>query len=343
MTGFVEQFGPKEVDGAGRVLANVPEVGEEDSAWIGAFELVSQWRALHAGPLKAFRNNLGRRVGSQDIVAQRLKRMPTIISKLERLPWLKLSRMQDIGGCRTIVPTMDDAFRIASDFAGSRIRHERLDYKNYVDDPRRSGYRGLHLVYGYESDQNPQWRGLKIEVQIRSQLQHRWATAVETVGTFIGDDLKSSRGDATWLRFFTLMSSVVARLERSPNVPGTPQNHGELVAEIRECERQLGVLDRLTTFESLTHLVLDFPPFRDRWVVVELNLEASRVRGVAFRESEKEDAAEMYAEEELAHRGDPNYAIVMVSAKSVQSLRRAYPNYFGDLSEFRTLVREIIA
>ena len=343
MTGFVEQFDPKEIDAAGRVLANVPVVGEEDSEWFEAFKLVTQWRALHAGPLKAFRNNLGRRVGSQDIVAQRLKRMPTIISKLERLPWLRLSRAQDIGGCRAIVPTVGEAFHIASDFAGSRIRHERLDYKNYIDDPRRSGYRGLHLVYGYESDQNPQWRGLKIEIQIRSQLQHRWATAVETVGTFIGDDLKSSRGDATWLRFFTLMSSVVARLERSANVPGTPQNSGELVAEIRECERQLGILDRLTSFESLTHLVLDFPPFRDRWVVVELNLQANRVGGAAFRESEKEVAAEMYAEREFAHRGDPNYAIVMVSAKSVQSLRRAYPNYFGDLSEFRSLVRETIA
>ena len=154
MTRFVEQFDPKEIDATGRVLANVPEVGEEDSEWFEAFELVSQWRALHAGPLRAFRNNLGRRVGRQGIVAQRLKRMPTIISKLERLPWLKLSRMQDTGGCRAIVPTVDDAFRIASDFAGSRIRHERLDYKNYIDDPRRSGYRGLHLVYAYESEQN---------------------------------------------------------------------------------------------------------------------------------------------------------------------------------------------
>ena len=29
MTRFVEQFDPKEIDAAGRVLANVPEVGEE--------------------------------------------------------------------------------------------------------------------------------------------------------------------------------------------------------------------------------------------------------------------------------------------------------------------------
>ncbi len=342
MKHFANQFDPKEIDAAGRVLANVPQEGEDDSEWLEAFRFVSTWRATHAGPLKAFRNNLGRRVGHQGIVAQRLKRMPTIISKLGRLAWLKLSRMQDIGGCRAIVSSADDAFRLAADFADSRIRHERLDYKNYIDDPRRSGYRGLHLVYGYFSERKPQWQGLKTEIQIRSQLQHQWATAVETVGTFIGDELKSSKGDETWLRFFTLMSSVIAQREHLPGVPGTPRRQEKLVAEIKECERQVGILERLTTFESLTHLVLDFPNFRNRWVIMELNLAANSVRGLAFGENEKEQAASMYADEELAHRGDPKIAVVMVSAKSVQALRRAYPNFFADLSEFRNLVRETI-
>ncbi len=73
---------------------------------------------------------------------------------------------------------------------------------------------------------------------------------------------------------------------------------------------------------------------------MELNLKANRVRGIAFGENEKEQAASMYADEELAHRSDPKIAVVMVSAKSVQALRRAYPNFFADLSEFRKLVRE---
>ena len=339
---FANEFDPKEIDRAGRVLANVPGEGEDDREWLQAFELVSGWRAIHAGPLKAFRNNLGRRIGDQGIVAQRLKRMPTIISKLDRLPWIKLSRMQDIGGCRAIVSSADDAFRLAAAFADSRIRHERLDYKNYVDDPRGSGYRGLHLVYGYSSDRNPHWQGLKTEIQIRSSLQHQWATAVETVGTFIGDELKSNKGDETWLRFFTLMSSVIAQREHSPSVPGTPDHYGKLVAEIKECERRGGILERLASFESLSHLVLDIPNFRNRWVVMELNLEANRVRGVAFGEKDKERAASMYAEEELAHRGRPRNIVVMVSATSVQTLRRAYPNFFADLSGFRKLVRETI-
>ena len=66
MSYFVNEFNAKEIDAAARVLAKVPEVGEDDAEWLEAFELVSQWRA---GPLKAFRNNLVRRVGHEGIVA----------------------------------------------------------------------------------------------------------------------------------------------------------------------------------------------------------------------------------------------------------------------------------
>ncbi len=341
--GFASKFESKDIDAAGRVLADVPAPGEDDSEWVEAFKLVSNWRSTHAGPLRTFRNNLGRRVGRRGIVAQRLKRMPTIVSKLERLPWLKLSRMQDIGGCRAIVPTADDAFRLAGGLADSKIRHERLDYKNYIDDPRRSGYRGLHLVYGYASESNPELRGLKTELQVRSQLQHQWATAVETVGTFIGDELKSSQGNKTWLRFFALMSSVIARRENAPLIPGTPNDHGPLVAEIKERARQVGIVERLATFESATHLATDFPNFRNRLIVMQLDLRNNRVEGAAFGEHDAERASAMYAEEELSHRDDPKIAVVMVSAKSVQTLRRAYPNFFADLTGFRKLVRETIA
>jgi len=339
---FADQFDAKDIDAAGRVLAQVPAEGEDDSDWVEAFRMVGAWRAIHAGPLRTFRNNLGRRVGNGGIVAQRLKRMPTIISKLGRLPWLKLSRMQDIGGCRAIVGSADDAFRLAGGIADSKMRHERLDYKNYIDNPRRSGYRGLHLVYGYASDSKPDLRGLKTELQIRSQLQHQWATAVETVGTFIGDELKSSQGDEAWLRFFALMSSAIAERENSPLIPGLPKDHGSLVAEIKECAQRAGILQRLTTFQTATHLVTEFPEFRNGLVVMRLDLRTNSLEGVAFTERETEDATAMYAEEELKHRGDPKFAVVMVSAKSVQTLRRAYPNFFADLSGFHKLVLETI-
>lgn len=50
-----------------------------------AFDLINNWRTLHAQPLLTFRNSLNyyfstRQVGKT--IVQRLKRMPTIVSKI---------------------------------------------------------------------------------------------------------------------------------------------------------------------------------------------------------------------------------------------------------------------
>ena len=345
MSPFANEFDPKELDAAGRVLVEVPGPGEDDSEWGEAFGLVSQWRVTHAGPLRAFRNNLGRRVGNEGIVAQRLKRMPTIISKLGRLPWLKLSRMQDIGGCRAIVESADDALDLASDYVGSSIRHELTTHKNYIDDPRASGYRGLHLVYSYNSDRSTKWNGLKTEIQIRSQFQHQWATAVETVGTFTRNELKSSVGNQTWLRFFALTSSVIAKLENTQPVPNTPNKQNDLLEEIRECDESLGISERLAAFQALTSQLENLRGINNHWVGLELDLDALEVTAEAFRSNdavEEQRANEWYSAKEKAHRNNPRLEVVMVSVRSIRELRRAYPNYFSDLTEFRTLVQAII-
>ena len=175
--------------------------------------------------------------------------------------------MQDIGGCRAVVGESDDAFNLAADFAASRIRHELVRYSNYITHPRPSGYRSLHLVYAYNSDRTPRWQDLKVEVQIRSELQHQWATAVETVGTFIGDDLKSNVGDPNWLRFFALMSTAISQREGTPEVPNTPTNHRELIAGIEDCDRILGISERLAAFQTLTRQLQNLRRISDHWVV----------------------------------------------------------------------------
>lgn len=213
----------------------ISEVSEDER--LHAVDVVTQWRASHARPLDTFRKNLRRRVGRSGIVAQRLKRLPSIISKLERLPRIWLSEMQDIGGCRVVLPTADDVFIFGAEFVSSRIRHKLVRYHNYISKPRSTGYRGLHLMYEYDSDRATGWEGLQIEIQLRSQFQHQWATAVETVGAFVGNNLKSNLGHPTWLRFFALMSSVTALREGTSLVPNTPTTEEDVIEEIRGATR----------------------------------------------------------------------------------------------------------
>lgn len=82
------------------------------------------------------------------------------------------------------------------------IKHTLHKEQDYITHPKDTGYRGVHLVYKYGSDKSADYRDMRIEIQIRTMLQHAWATAVETVGTFINMPLKSSLGDEGWLNFW---------------------------------------------------------------------------------------------------------------------------------------------
>ncbi len=335
------QFSAEEIDQAGRTLASLygaertPELEE-------AARLVNEWRALHAHPLRVIRNSLKRQAPHDALLAQRLKRLPSITNKLQRLPRLRLSGVQDIGGCRVVVRSPYEAFILAMDFARRRTSHDLIGVNNYIERPRESGYRGLHLVYAYNSPKGRQWQGLRTEIQFRSRPQHQWATAVETVGAFTGQDLKSGSGDPAWLRFFALMSSRIALQEGAPVVPNTPANRNELLDEIRSVDREIGgVHERLTLFQWMTRELAPFMGGK-HWVLIELNLETRRLSGQVYGPRYWEEANQAYLERELATQGNPRIDVVLISTNNLSELRRAYPNYFADLGQFKARVRRAI-
>ena len=49
--------------------------------------------------------------GKDIVVAERLKRLDSIIKKLEREPTMSLWTMQDLGGCRFIVPSVNEVYK----------------------------------------------------------------------------------------------------------------------------------------------------------------------------------------------------------------------------------------
>ncbi len=339
---MTRHFDPEAIDEAGRILSRMYASGEDINARPEMIEIISQWRAMHSIPLRTFRTNFSRKVGEDGIVAQRLKRLPTMLSKLIRLRRFGLSELQDIAGCRVIVSTPDEAFQLASDYAESRIRHVRCGYKDFILKPKDTGYRGLHLIYAYRSERRPELNGLQTEIQLRSDLQHQWATAVETVGAFTGDDLKSNEGNPVWLRFFKLMGSVIAQMEHAPGVPDTPSTRRELINEIRACDQDIGVSEQLSTFKEVSLALRNFNQYKNPWVVLVMDLQAGQTTGRIYSPTDEASANEWYLEQELANRDNPMIEVAMLSAKSLNQLRGAYPNFIADLTEFRNLVQNTI-
>ena len=109
--------------------------------------------------------------------------------------------------------------------------------KNYIKEPNPdTGYRGIHLIYKYNSSKTPQYNDLLIEVQLRTRLQHLWATAVETVGMFTQNRLKFNQGDDVCLRFLKLVSIIFAAEEEKKTFKSIDKikQHFEIISELLE-------------------------------------------------------------------------------------------------------------
>lgn len=183
----------------------------ELNAAVDALQHIEAWRAAHYVPLVSANNGLrsrARTAGVQAEVTQRLKRRRTILDKLRREPTLDLSRMQDIGGCRAVVETIDDLRRLEE-----RVKNGRIPVvggADYIVNPRKSGYRGVHIVVEYQERQ--------IEIQLRTKVMHGWALAAENYSGRIGENLKQDGSHPIQL-FLATASEMMALSETGQEIP----------------------------------------------------------------------------------------------------------------------------
>lgn len=332
-------------DAAGRLLAQSdprdPSFAERRRE---ARALVDAWRAGHGYPLLVVRlllENRTRRVHEDGLVAQRLKRLASVEAKLRRFPKMLVWRMNDLGGCRAILPVAGDVDRLLTVYERQRQGHELVRKYDYIAEPKVTGYRSVHLVYRYRSrkEQNSAWNGLRIEVQLRSRLQHAWATAVETVDALIGTRLKiSGAGNGDWDRFFQLMGSVLAIEEGRPRVPGTPAALAELRAEVRVLVEKLDVFGTLFDLApTVQRLPRTIPGMH--WFLLTLDANEGIVSIHAYKKKLFAVAAAEYLRREEEFTERPGLQACLVSTESARSLRRAYPNYFLDVTAFTESLR----
>jgi ppGpp synthetase/RelA/SpoT-type nucleotidyltranferase len=357
MAWTVPGYSKKKVNWAGEMLVSErphredePTEDEEidynewDEKYWDALDIVNNWRSSHNFPLNTFHVGLKRRAKLIDpgcVTAQRIKRLSSIEAKLHRFPTMTLSQMQEIGGCRAIVSSCAQVKALAQSYLDSDIKHMLAQNDDYIKTPKDSGYRGIHLIYRYYSDKKANYNTLKIEVQLRSQLQHAWATAVETVGAFTQQALKSSIGEAGWLRFFALMGTAIAVREEGAPVPNTPSDYPELVKELRDIVRTGDIANKLSAFGTALDVFEGPHAKNDHYFLLEVNHSTRMVSVTAFKQAESDKATAKYLEVEkkIKQSSPASIDAVLVSVDSVSALRRAYPNYFLDTKAFVDILK----
>lgn len=339
------QYSKSKVKQAGLIFKNL-NPKNEDTEW--AYDILNNWRVCHGYPLNTFNVALRKRVQvlkfQNATVAQRLKRAPTMIEKLRRFKTMQLSTMQDIGGLRAILQTLDDVSTLEQNYlTDKRLTHELKSSDDYIEHPKEDGYRSIHLIYKYNNKRAQKYYGLLIELQIRTRLQHEWATAVETMGTFLGQSLKSGKGETKWRDFFALASSAFAHIEKAPPIP------------------KYSKLDKKQTFEALAHIERDIDArnimaghkfalkliqnkkgksFYYHLILLDSINHTVNVTSYAKRDIKK--ASEDYIKTEKEIAGGKKVEAVLVSAGDIRSLKKAYPNFFLDVEAFIRKISTIV-
>ena len=319
-----------QVDKAGDVLARNSKSLSIDTAW----KIIGEWRSSYHVPLHYLFINLSRHAKKIDknvLLARRLKRAPAIFSKLQREPGMLLRRMQDVAGCRAIMPTLDKTIHLSNSFQKSSQNHELIRVKDYIKTPKESGYRGIHLIYKFKSNdsKNLHLNGRVVEIQIRSLNQHLWATAVEIVGMMTKQALKASSGSKNWLDFFKSVSEGFAYLDRKEKVPDL------ICRAITNRAKKLEVQRKLTAF---TYAVETSEKTSANYYL--LVVEGMQLNIMSFNDIEQAERA--YASEERMLANANNRDVVLVGADSFHNLKRTYPNYFGDSQRFVKILDSLI-
>lgn len=335
-------FSRSRVNQAGKILVDQNVASEQKN---NAIDILSNWRSAHSYPLHVFSvrlSRLAKQIDPNALVVRRLKRVPSIIKKLQRnqTSSMDMSRMQDIGGCRAILQGITEVNNLVDVYKkkDKGIYHELKNKKDYIKEPKNDGYRSVHLIYKYFSNKNTDFNGLLVETQIRTKLQHYWATAVETVDHFTRQAIKSNEGEKDWMDFFRLVSSVFANIEGTAIIPGTPQDPKELKKSVQTLAGKLKVVRKMNEWTRIHKIIERFEkdnktPYA--YYLLNLNLTTKELQIAAFEKDQEELANSEYSKQEermLANKEDRD--IVLVSAETTKELKKAYPNYFLDTREF---------
>lgn len=342
-----QKYSKSQIDKAGTNLAKNNLTEEEKN---NALEIVGYWRGVHNYPMHIFKKTLKKyaeEINPESITAQRLKRAQSIIKKLNRTYKfsegnIKLTRMQDIAGCRAIMKTIDEVNELRHKYKTSKLKHKKTKEFDYILEPKTDGYRGIHIIYKYYSDkERKEYNNLLIEIQLRTKLQHVWATTVETTSFFIGQALKLAEGEEKWNEFFRLISSAFAKMEKCPIVSNTPSNEKELYKLIKEKEKELNIITLLKRWNDSMRLIEDLKSQNKQLFILELDMNQEKVTISGFSKRDEQKAIQMYSEIEKRIYGRNEYDVVFVGVDDIQDLKKAYPNYFADTKEFIKLLERI--
>ncbi|EDY80628.1 conserved hypothetical protein [Verrucomicrobiia bacterium DG1235] len=348
----MKSFSGKQIHKAGNDLQSFDTLSKEEFNKV--MDVLSFWRFCHEEPLNSALASLRATVFKRDknaFFAKRLKRYVSIYKKLNRFPQMSLRNMQDIGGCRAVIESdkkLKQSVRDLKKLPYFKTEAGNYRTKDYIKNPKKDGYRSYHLVGRFPTS-NGEYRN--IELQLRTRIQHYWATALEIVDLFTGQALKSNQGSPDWSDFFiqishqfSLMDSIHLFEHSTPRekrvkyitaLRKSKSSHKSHIAT-QVLAKKLKVERKLNAFANSVEIIekrLNDSPNLG-YALLKVDTGKKLVKSVFFDKDSSGEAEQRYIEAEKEAALTTELVVALVSSNAIGGIKEAYPNYFADSTEF---------
>ena len=336
-------YSRKQIDKAGQILLSSKDRAEFDAAT----KLIDDWRLNHLPVLKMLEERLNELFKEEGVTflfhSQRLKRMTSIQDKLDKKPDMRLGGLNDVGGQRYVFADIESVYKAKQLISTRPIEGFELLAKqyDYIDQPAESGYRSIHLVFKCHHE-DERYDGLRVELQLRTKLQHIWATAVESGEIITGKALKNSQGPTDWLDFFKLTSALFSLGEQCSILAEYKDYDGQSIcASLKRIEEQTKCIDLLKAFKAALRSI-ENNEYAQEYYILKVDYVKRVVNVSSFAMEDQEKASQYYNELEKKIENHKN-AVILVSVDGLKDLRAAYPSYFIDTTEFLEKVESFLS
>ena len=113
-------------------------------------------------------------------IVTRVKSPESIFKKLRKLDLMPTidaieKNLKDVAGVRVICSFVDDIYSMA-DFILSQDDVKLLEMKDYIKEPKKNGYRSMHLIVEVPIFLSDEKKYMKVEVQLRTIAMDFWAS-----------------------------------------------------------------------------------------------------------------------------------------------------------------------
>ena len=154
----------------------------------------------------------------------------------------------------------------------------------------------------------------------------------------------AGRRKREWKDFFRLVSSAFAIIEQETTVPNTPRDPEVLRKEINKKIVSLKIFPKM---EKWTRAIEIIEPKMKKLhfflLVLDVTEQQEKIEIRGYPKENETLATEHYLEAEKAQGKDPDKDVVLVAANSIDELKKGYPNYVADTTNFLEYLRSYLS